>query len=306
MRALRAAGFALLVASSILSHGAVPPAAGQEGQCDLDPVTLQCRVVAPVPIPGGPSQGGEASGGSSRGGGSGQAIPMTRDALGGGTETDCTWQTVTGAAADRYRGQLVNAPTAGAVQICDSGVGAPEVRIVPQADDPNPPPTPEEVAATVLARVQAQMRRPEVVTSPPVGTPSIVTLPVFVRVTNWVDPIDESDCVRGVCARLTAEPTLIFDPGEPGSSPIVCDPPGTAFDPQGSDPEVQAAAPGACAYAYRYRTGADGRPDAWHAQVIVSWDISWRAGQASGEFPAQQLATDVPREVDEVQTVVRD
>ncbi|HEY8527849.1 MAG TPA: hypothetical protein VIL48_22995, partial [Acidimicrobiales bacterium] len=110
----------------------------------------------------------------------------------------------------------------------------------------------------------------------------------------------------GVCVSLAAEPTLTFDPGEPGSSPIECDPPGTRFDPNGPDPEVQAAAPGACAYVYRYRTGTDDRPDAWPATVNVTWDISWTAAGAEGTFPAQTLSTGVPREVDEVQTVVRD
>lgn len=162
------------------------------------------------------------------------------------------------------------------------------------------------VAAGLLLEAQAQMRRPEVVMDPPVGTASIITLPVFVQVTNWVPGIEEEACEGPVCVSLTAEPTLRFDPGEPGSSPVVCEPPGTRFDPNGADPEVQAAAPGACAHVYRYRTGAEGRPDAWPATVSVTWDISWTAGDAGGEFDPQTLSTEIPREVDEVQTLVQD
>jgi hypothetical protein len=159
----------------------------------------------------------------------------------------------------------------------------------------------------MFAEAQAQMRAPQIVADPPVGKASIITPPVFVQVTNWVNGfVVGPNCIQGVCVTLTAVPTLTFDPGEPGSEPIVCEPPGTRFDPNGPDPEVQAAAPGACAHAYRARTGSDERPEAWPGQVTVTWDVSWTAGGASGEFDPQALSTALPREVDEVQTVVRD
>jgi hypothetical protein len=297
---------ALLIAAAVLGVNAGLPAAAQEGHCELDPVTLQCRVVAPVPGPGGGGGGVQPRGGGS-GGGGGRVVPMTRGAVGGGTETDCTWQTVTGADADQYRQRLANAPSDGSVQICDSGVGEPEIRIAPEGAEAEPPPDPALVAAGMLAEAQAQMRAPQVVADPPVGTPSIITLPVFIQVTNWVDGFEVGpNCVQGVCVTLTAEPTLTFDPGEPGSEPIVCDPPGTRFDPNGADPAVQAEAPGACAYAYQARTGADDRPEEWQGVVTVTWNVAWTAGEAGDEFPPYPLSTAVPREVDEVQTVVRD
>jgi hypothetical protein len=177
---------------------------------------------------------------------------------------------------------------------------------VPEGQEAPAAPSPQEIAAGLLVDAQAQMHRPEVVMDPPEGTASIITLPVFVQVTNWVAGIHEEACEGTVCVSLTAEPTLRFDPGEPGSSPIVCEPPGTRFDPNGADPEVQAAAPGACAHTYRYRTGAEGRPDAWPAVVSVTWDVSWTAGDISREFEPQTLSRSVPRQVDEVQTLVRD
>jgi hypothetical protein len=161
------------------------------------------------------------------------------------------------------------------------------------------------VAADLLAQVESQMRAPQVVADPPLGTAAVITLPVFVQVTNWVDGIEEEECVLDVCVTLTASPTLTFDPGEPGSSPIECDPPGTRFDPNGPDPEVQASAPGACAHAYQARTGADGRPDEWPGEVSVTWEVSWTAGDAGDTFEPMTLSTPLPRAVDEVQTVVR-
>lgn len=308
MRLLRVAVLTVLAASSVLTFTVDSPATAQEADCELDPDTLTCGVEAPGPSPGGaPDQ--EGGGGGGGGGGGEPAPPMTPGAGGGGTETDCTWRTVSGAEAEQYRGQLADAPTDGEIQICDGGPGSeagqPDIRIVPEGPDAAPPADPADVAETVLAEVEEQMQAPELVMDPPEGTASIITLPVFVQVTNWSGTIDREGCAGNVCVTLTAVPTLTFDPGEPGSSPIVCDPPGTRFDPNGPDPEIQAAGPGACAYAYQNRTGADGRPDVWPGEVTVTWDVSWTAPGTSGEFPPQELSTPVPREVDEVQTVVR-
>ncbi|HLM64770.1 MAG TPA: hypothetical protein VK306_10770 [Acidimicrobiales bacterium] len=197
------------------------------------------------------------------------------------------------------------------VQICagGDGTGGLGYRLAPP-DAPAraaAPPAPEVVAATLLARVAAQMHAPEVVADPPVGTASVVSLPVFVQVTNWAGTIADSDCVLGVCVEITAVPTLTFDSGEPGTSAVECAPPGTRFDPAGPDPVVQASAAGACAHVYTMRSGAAGRPGEWPGQVIVTWDVSWAAtgaAEAAGTFPPQSLSTPVPRAVNEVQTVV--
>jgi hypothetical protein len=158
----------------------------------------------------------------------------------------------------------------------------------------------------LFASVQAQMHAPQVLADPPLGVASVVSLPVFVQVTNWQDTIQDEDCVAGVCVEILAVPSLSFDPGEPGSSAVECAPPGTRFDPNGADPVVQAQAAGACAHVYTTRTGAAGRPAEWPAQVTVTWDVSWAlVGSATrNAFPPQSLSTDVPRAVSEVQTVV--
>jgi hypothetical protein len=171
-------------------------------------------------------------------------------------------------------------------------------------------PAAEEVAGDLWLRVQETLNAPAVAADPPVGTASIVTLPVFVEVTNWQGVQTEELCDTGVCVTLTATPTLLLYPGEPDTRPIVCDPPGTRFDPGGAEPEVQASAPGACAFVYTLRSGVDGRPAEWPAEVQITWDVQWTSNVAgpdgSGSFDPMSLATPIPRAVNEVQTVVVD
>ena len=155
-------------------------------------------------------------------------------------------------------------------------------------------------------QVKTTMTAPAVAADPPVDTPSLVTLPVFVEVTNWQPARTERACEGAVCVSLTATPTLLLYSGEPEAEPVVCDPPGTRFDPDGAEPEVQASAPGACAYVYMLRSGVGGRPSAWPAEVRVTWDVTWQGGGDSGEFDPMTLATAIPRQVSEVQTVVVD
>jgi hypothetical protein len=77
------------------------------------------------------------------------------------------------------------------------------------------------------------------------------------------------------------------------------------FDPAGAHPDVQAAAPEACAYPYRLRTGVGGRPDAWPGVVTVAWELVWSSTSgAGGSLPPVEKSASVPRVVDEVQTVV--
>jgi hypothetical protein len=157
--------------------------------------------------------------------------------------------------------------------------------------------------------VENRIEAPTLAMDPPEGTPSIVSLPVFVQVTNWQGEFSEQGCdpTGAVCVTMTATPTLTFSPGEPGSAPITCNPPGTRFDPNGADPLVQASAPGACAHVYTERTGVGDRPAAWPAQVTVTWDVGWTSNVGpSGEFDPMELSTSVERQVNEVQTLVVD
>jgi hypothetical protein len=170
------------------------------------------------------------------------------------------------------------------------------------------PPAPEEVADGLWVQISATLLRPELVTSPEVGERALVEVPTFVAVSNWQGEVSESQCELGVCVSLTATPELHFDPGEPGSEVIVCDPPGTYFDPDGAEPDEQAAVDGACAHPYQRRSGVAGRPSSWPGEVSVVWTAVWQAtagGTGTGEFELT-LSTDLPRPVREAPTVVVD
>ena len=166
------------------------------------------------------------------------------------------------------------------------------------------PPSPGQTATEVRARLESQMPQPTVSASPAVGTASIVSVPVFVAVTNWSGRLTDSGCAGAVCVTVTATPTLQFAPGEPSASSVACAGAGSRFDPS-KDPKLQAAAAGACAYSYRQRTGVSGRPTAWLGVVSVSWVISWRANTGeTGTLPSVTRSTSLPRSVQEVQTVI--
>ncbi len=163
---------------------------------------------------------------------------------------------------------------------------------------------PTDTANEILIRIERGLEPPRVESSPPLGTASILTVPVFVSVANWSGAISQSGCGGGICVTVTATPVLTFDPGEPGSTPRTCTGSGTKFN-RSIPPAQQATAQGACAHAYKLRTGAEGRPTEWPAMATVRWSIAWTStvGQ-SGVLPAVVRAVPIPRSVQEVQTVV--
>ncbi|GMU79974.1 MAG: hypothetical protein AMXMBFR46_27620 [Acidimicrobiia bacterium] len=164
--------------------------------------------------------------------------------------------------------------------------------------------TPENLASVARGRLVGLLAPPVVASNPPLGVSSIVGVPVFVEVTNWTGVRTESECAGGLCVTVTASPALWFAPGEPGSAGVTCAGAGSRFVP-GVDLFEQAAAPGACAHTYRQRTATAGRPSAWPGVVAVTWDLTWSASDGtSGVLTPVTLTADVPRGVDEVQTVV--
>ena len=165
--------------------------------------------------------------------------------------------------------------------------------------------TPELVANDLWVEVSGTLPLPAVGSDPAPGVNSIVAVPVFVEVTNWTGTLTPSQCEAGFCVTVTVTPALTYRPGEPEAPPIACAGNGTRYDPNGPDIEAQAAEPGACAYAYQQRTGAEGRPETWPAEVSVTWNITWSSTAGNGgALPAVTRTTPVPRGVDEVQTVV--
>jgi len=176
---------------------------------------------------------------------------------------------------------------------------------------PAPPPMPPAALADMfLINVRAELELPRLVTSPAPGMAAIVDQPTFVAVDNWQGEFTRGPACHtsGTCVSLRLEPHLTYDPGVPGVDPIACAGQGTVYEPDGPEPDVQAAA--GCTYAYTARTGIPGRPDAYRAQATVRWTVTWTdvtpgSPPLSGTFPAVDLDSVVlDRQVDEVQGVV--
>lgn len=167
------------------------------------------------------------------------------------------------------------------------------------------PPTPANLATLARGRLVGQLPQPVVESSPPLGTASIVGVPVFVEVVNWTGVVSESECAGGLCVTVSATPSLTYTPGETGSSALPCSGSGSRYVPDGASAEEQAATPGACAHAYRLRTGVADRPSAWPGAVSVTWTLSWVATSGeTGSLPSVTRTTATPRAVSEVQTVI--
>ncbi|MFZ6003070.1 MAG: hypothetical protein ACOYXM_03985 [Actinomycetota bacterium] len=283
MRSARAATALLVVAGVLYMAG--PAGASEPGQC-VNYSPLGYCIDWDVPTPGGPPTGG-----------------------GGGGSTDevvCYWVTIPDDLSEDptiWFDFDLTPPPEGVTVVwqsweCSDGSATFAFRWVIPA-------TPQNLAALARGRVLGLMPQPSINSSPPVGTASIVEVPVFVEVTNWTGVITDSDCAGGLCVTVTATPQLIFTPAETASPPVTCAGSGTRYDPDGAPIEEQASADGACAYAYRLRTGVEGRPTQWPGSVTVTWTISWTASTgASGTLPAVTRTTSLPRAVREVQTVV--
>jgi hypothetical protein len=162
-----------------------------------------------------------------------------------------------------------------------------------------------QMARQIAVRLEGRLPSPELVASPAPGVPAVVHHPAFVAVANWTGTVTDDECAFMLCVTVTATPTLRWRPGEPGTATLRCDGAGTRFDPQGPRPQAQAVAAGACAHAYRLRTGAAGRPDHWAGEVTVTWNLTWSSTTGSGgSLPAVSRSVALPRAVDEVQAVI--
>ena len=166
------------------------------------------------------------------------------------------------------------------------------------------PPNPGEIAAGIRGRIAGSLPEPIVASSPADGVAAIVGVPVFVQVTNWTGLVTQQECA-GFCVTVSATPSLTFHPGEVDAPAIPCAGSGTPYAPDGPPPVEQAAVDGACSYTYALRTGVPGRPTEWSGSVSVTWAITWTATTgASGTLASVTRSTDLPRAVEEVQTVV--
>jgi hypothetical protein len=276
----------VLIVGALLGLPDAVAASESPGQC-VNYSPLGYCVDWDVPTPGGPPSDGGGGGGSA-------------------DDVVCSWVTIPDPSIDDpsvyYDFNVAPAPADVTVVWqaleCSDGVPSTNLRWVIPA-------TPENLAAMARGRVVGALPQPTVNSSPPVGTASIVEVPVFVEVTNWTGTITDSECAGGLCVTVAATPTLVFTPGEPGSGSVSCAGSGTRYDPDGPSMEDQAAAEGVCAYAYRLRTGIEGRSGEWAGSASVTWTITWTASSgATGSLPSVTRTTQIPRAVREVQAVV--
>jgi hypothetical protein len=168
----------------------------------------------------------------------------------------------------------------------------------------------------VYAQITGNLPDPVVSTNPGEGQASIVNVPTFISVTNWPSSgeitQEEGDCDTdgAVCVIVTAEPHLVFVPGEPESTPKDCQGPGEPYDPGlwEDDPYVQAAWDETCTHTYRLRTGVDDRPEVWDAEVEIHWAITGYRGTTGVTEDLEPVVTSepVPLEVNPINAVVTD
>lgn len=257
--------------------------AGEPGQC-VERSPLGYCIQWDVPTPGTPGKPGGS----------------------GGTQPECYWVRVNqdlGSDPTIFADYGLEQPPAGVEIVwqsweCSDGRVTDNFRWVLAA-------TPGNLATIARGQLIGELPQPVVESSPPAGTASIVGVPAFVTVVNWTGVVSETQCAGGLCVTLTATPQLVFRPGEPGAAQVTCAGAGTRYVTGAGTPDVQASAPGACAWAYRQRTGAQGRPPLWPGQVSVTWTLTWTATSgAAGALTPVTRSTDVPRQVTEVQTVI--
>jgi hypothetical protein len=175
--------------------------------------------------------------------------------------------------------------------------------------DPVPPETPIEMylLTELWARVSGNVTDPQLGLDPPAEDPAIVTIPTFVEVENWSDDWEGTDeeCVLtpsgDLCVELSWNAALWYEPGEPGSGRLDCDPPGSRYEPPG-EPRDQVG-PRTCTYEYRQHT--TGEP--YEAIVGVTYSFIWSASSGwSGVFDPMERTASFSRDVDEVQAIVTD
>jgi hypothetical protein len=167
--------------------------------------------------------------------------------------------------------------------------------------------TADELAQMIYARLAGDLPAPVVTSVPAADEAAIVSFPTFVSVSNWSGVVEDDECdpTGTLCVSVTATPSLTFSPGEPKAPTIACAGSGTSLVEAASSSVALAAQPGACAYAYRMRTGVGSRPAAWPGVVTVTWELFWSSTSgAGGPLPEVVGSTGVPRAVHEVQTVI--
>lgn len=133
-------------------------------------------------------------------------------------------------------------------------------------------PSAGDLAQVALGRLAVPL--PAVQTWPASGGTSLVNVPVWLHVGNWAQ-LTASASAGGLTATITARP--IRAAWETGEDTIVCDSPGSTFEPG----VLAGAQVTSCSYSYRHSSGTqdDGT---FHGTSTLVWHLQWNATNGQG------------------------
>ena len=146
---------------------------------------------------------------------------------------------------------------------------------------------------------QALKELPLLYPRPRTAPPTTATQVVGIRTWMWVDPADwhpisATAAIPGLSATVTATPTkTIWDMGD-GSAPVVCNGPGTVYDPSKPDADQHSD----CSHAFQH----DGT---YTVRVTIVWSVTWTATNgAGGNLGLFQRSTQFDVTVEQRQAVI--
>ncbi|RCV49280.1 hypothetical protein [Marinitenerispora sediminis] len=146
-----------------------------------------------------------------------------------------------------------------------------------------------------------EVPRPEIATSPGIDSPILVRTPVWLWIDSGIwEPATANAEVPGLSLDLTATPTQVrWFMGD--GSEVVCDGPGTPFDPAVHEPDAESPD---CGHIYERASLAD--PDATYTlRAEVTWAVAYDFSDGnSGELDALVTSAETALMVREAQSLV--
>lgn len=174
--------------------------------------------------------------------------------------------------------------------------------------------TPQAAAEVALATIEVPA--PEPVTSPALDARHITGLPTWL----WLDPTTwqplTADATAGsltITATVTPSHTTWHMGEGHGKDPVICDSPGTPYDPDLASHAQRTD----CSYTYQWASddhhdhadARDHQDGLYHATVTTTWSVTWAATDANGTTTDTGTLADIERttpftlDVDQLQAV---
>ncbi|GAB3208476.1 hypothetical protein GCM10027294_19110 [Marinactinospora endophytica] len=170
-----------------------------------------------------------------------------------------------------------------------------------QGEEGEPPVDPELLIQESMDSFEVPA--PEIVTSPSPDSPILVRTPVWF----WLDqeswePATASAVIPGWSLNITATPTQVKWILGDGTE-MVCEGPGTPFDPQQHEPDAESPDCG-----HVYERSSIGEPDeTFTVRAEISWGVDWDSSDGgSGEMAPITTSSEIDLRVQESQSLVTD